>query len=121
MKLKKIDNILAIYKIKDIKSLDLDQDFLFIAKTDEEISVVCDKDYKIDNFTEESKYWRALRVDECLDFNLIGIIKNISTVLANNNIPIFAISTFNTDYILVKEENFNKTINVLLKNNYEII
>lgn len=120
MKIKIIDKILSISKVKYIKSLDFNQEFLFISKTDNEISIVHDKDYKLEEVIEESNYWRSFRVDDVLDFNLIGIIKKISTLLANNNIPIFVVSTYDTDYIMVMEENFNKTIKLLKENNYEI-
>ncbi len=120
MKIKVIDNILSVSKIETLKNVDFNQNFIFLAKTDEEISIVHDKDYKLDNVIEESNYWRCFRVEEQLDFDLIGIIKRISTLLANNNIPIFVVSTYNTDYVLVKEENFAKTLDILEKNNYEI-
>lgn len=55
-----------------------------------------------------------------LDFSLIGILSGISTILADNKIGIFAVSTYNTDYILVKEENFIKALEVLAKEGYEI-
>ena len=48
-----------------------------------------------------------------LDFSLIGILACISEVLASNRISIFAVSTFNTDYIFTKEEQFEKALNVL--------
>ena len=49
--------------------------------------------------------WKMMRIQGVLDFSLIGILSKISAVLADNKIGIFAVSTFNTDYILVKEEN----------------
>jgi hypothetical protein len=55
-----------------------------------------------------------------LDFSLIGILSKLSTILAEEKIGIFAVSTYNTDYILVKEEQFEKAINALKKNGYEI-
>jgi len=55
-----------------------------------------------------------------LDFSLIGIIAEISALLAQNDISIFAVSTFNTDYILVKCEKFNLALSVLESAGYEI-
>ena len=54
-------------------------------------------------------------------YSIIGIVSKISTVLANHNISIFVISTYNTDYILVKNYNVKKAIDVLRKNMYEIL
>ena len=55
-----------------------------------------------------------------LDFSLIGILAQISEVLASNKIGIFAISTFNTDYVLTKEESFEKALKVLEDAGYDI-
>ena len=54
-----------------------------------------------------------MRIQGVLDFSLIGILSKISAVLADNKIGIFAVSTFNTDYILVKEENYDKSLKVI--------
>lgn len=54
-----------------------------------------------------------MRIQGVLDFSLIGILSKISAVLADNKIGTFAVSTFNTDYILVKEENYDKSLKVL--------
>ena len=56
-----------------------------------------------------------------LDFSLIGILSKISGILADNKIGIFAVSTYNTDYILVKKENFEKALRVLGEAGYEIV
>ena len=64
--------------------------------------------------------WRAFRIEGILDFSLIGILAKISTCLAENGIGIFAISTFNTDYILTKAENFEKAVKTLEAEGYKI-
>jgi len=56
-----------------------------------------------------------------LDFSLIGILSKLSVLMADNEIGIFAISTFNTDYILTKKENFDKAIKVLEDAGYEMV
>ncbi|WP_420912990.1 ACT domain-containing protein [Campylobacter blaseri] len=55
-----------------------------------------------------------------LDFSLVGVLSSITQILAKNDIGIFVISTFNTDYIFVKEHNLNKAIKALEQNNYNI-
>lgn len=60
------------------------------------------------------------RIEGVLDFSLIGILAKISTCLAENDIGIFAISTFNTDYILTKAENFEKAVKTLEAQGYKI-
>lgn len=65
--------------------------------------------------------WKGFRIQGVLDFSLIGILSKLTTVLAENNIGIFAVSTFNTDYILVKEENFEKAKEVLAAAGYSMV
>ena len=60
-------------------------------------------------------------VDTGKDFSLIGILSKLAAILAENNIGIFAISTFNTDYILVKAENFEKALKVLSDAGYDVV
>lgn len=60
-------------------------------------------------------------VDTGKDFSLIGILSKLAAILAENNIGIFAIFTFNTDYILVKAENFEKVPKVLSDAGYDVV
>ena len=69
---------------------------------------------------ERDDGWRGFRITGQLDFSLIGILAGISKVLAANEIGIFAISTYNTDYVLTKEENFRKALDALRGAGYEI-
>lgn len=67
---------------------------------------------------ERDDGWKAFRIQGVLDFSLIGILSAISAVLAENKIGIFAVSTYNTDYILTKEENFPKAVECLKQAGY---
>lgn len=73
------------------------------------------------NVAERDDGWKAFRIQGILDFSLIGILSAISGILAENEIGIFAISTFNTDYILTKAENFQRAIDVLSNAGYVIV
>ena len=92
----------------------------FIAKTFDEISIVLPQEITIAS-DEVELNWQALEVVGPLAFTMTGILSNISTVLANEKISIFAISTFDTDYILVKEEFMNTAIAALRANQYLVI
>ena len=92
----------------------------FIAKTFDEISIVLPQSIAIAS-DEVELNWQALEVVGPLAFTMTGILSNISTVLANEKISIFAISTFDTDYILVKEEFMNTAIEALRANQYLVI
>ena len=55
------------------------------------------------------------------ELSLIGILSKLSGILAENNIGIFAVSTFNTDYILVKTENFERALSILSEEGYTVL
>ena len=120
MELKIIEQCFSVCKIEDLSQVDYSNQFCFIGKTDEELSLVCRTDLVPGNATICDHGWRAFRIQGILDFSLIGILSKISTLLADHEIGIFAISTYNTDYILIKEENFNRAITLLECNNYLI-
>lgn len=73
------------------------------------------------NTLERDDGWRGFRIQGVLDFSLIGILAKLSGILAEHQIGIFAVSTYNTDYILVKEENFERALNVLASEGYTIV
>lgn len=93
--------------------------FLSITRTEEELSVVCCEDAVPDGI-QCDKDWKIFKVEGPLDFSLIGILASISTILAQKGISIFAISTFDTDYILVKNMNVNTAIHALIEHGYEV-
>lgn len=113
MKIKIIKDNFSVCKVKDYSQVNLNTEFCFVAKTDEENSLVCRTENVPNNVMEREDGWRAFRIQGVLDFSLIGILSRISGLLAEHEIGIFAISTFNTDYILTKEENYLKAIKVL--------
>lgn len=121
MKLKRLEYDLTVCKVSDITDIDLGNEFFFIGKTDEEISLVCKTDDTPVATTERDDGWKGFRIEGVLDFSLIGILSKISGILADNKIGIFAVSTYNTDYILVKKENFDKALAVLSEAGYETV
>ena len=120
MELKVINQEFAVCKVEDLSQVNYSDEFCFIGKTDEELSVVCSTESVPQNATECDKGWKAFRIQGVLDFSLIGILSKISGILADNKIGIFAVSTYNTDYILTKKENFDDAIKVLSENGYTI-
>ena len=120
MNLKVIDTEFSVCKVEDYSQVDLNEEFVFAGHTDEELSLVCPTSLVPDNTTECNDGWKAFRIEGVLDFSLVGILSRISTCLADNSIGIFAISTFNTDYILIKDSDFEKAIEVLELAGYTI-
>lgn len=121
MELKRIEHNLSVCKVADISDIDLKTDFYFIGKTDEELSLVCKTDDVPQNTTERDDGWRGFRIQGILDFSLIGILSKLSGILAESHIGIFAVSTYNTDYILVKEENYERALTILASKEYTIV
>ena len=123
MQLKILNNKLKVVKLKSnetVPEIVYKQEFYSITKTDEEQSIVLDEGIEIQsNIVEDN--WRAIKIVGTLDFALIGILSKISTILAPSEISIFAISTYNTDYILVKADKLEKAIKVLEQNEYKFI
>ncbi|MBQ2106812.1 MAG: ACT domain-containing protein [Lachnospiraceae bacterium] len=120
MVLKKLPYKLTVCKVADIKEIDLNTEFYFIGRTDEEISLVCKTEDTPAATTERDDGWRGFRIEGVLDFSLIGILSKLSGILAENKIGIFAVSTFNTDYILVRGENFERAMTVLADAGYTV-
>lgn len=121
MELKKLDYALTICKVASECDIDLKKDFYYIGKTEEEYSLVCITEDTPANTLERDDGWKGFRIQGKLDFSLIGILSRLAGILAENNIGIFAVSTFNTDYILVKEENFDRALKALAMAGYEIV
>ena len=121
MELKRLEHDFSVCKVTDLSGVDMTQEFCFIGKTDEELSLVCITEKVPDNTIEREDGWRGFRIQGVLDFSLIGILSKISGILAENKIGIFAVSTYNTDYVLMKEENFDRAMMVLSDAGYEIV
>ena len=121
MKIKVLSEDFSVCKVADYSQTDLNRDFVFTGKTDEELSLVCPTAAVPQNTTERDDGWRGMRIEGTLDFSLIGILAKISAILAENKIGIFVVSTYNTDYVLTKAESFEKAISLLSDNGYEII
>jgi hypothetical protein len=121
--LKLLDEKFSIHSLpanSDIPASVFSAEIFFIAKTYEEISIVLPESIEIESDDVEPD-WQALEVVGPLDFVLTGILSSISSVLAKEKISIFAISTFDTDYILVKSNKVAEAVEALRANNYDIV
>ena len=93
--------------------------FFSVTRTDEELSVVCPRG-QVPPGIQKQDGWRALQVEGPLDFSLTGILASLTEPLAKEGICVFAISTYDTDYLLVKEEQLEGAIQALWKEGYKI-
>lgn len=121
MELEKLDHRLSVVKLKAIPETVTGTDIFFLAKTDQEISLVCRTEDVPENALGRDDGWRGIRIRGILDFSLIGILSGISGILAENRIGIFAVSTYNTDYILMKEGDFDRALSALSEAGYTVV
>ena len=95
-------------------------DFVFTGRTDAEYSLLCPTSSVPSDAHIREDGWRGLRIAGQLDFSLIGILSRISAVLAEAEVGIFAVSTCDTDYNFLKEENLDRAKEALAAAGYEI-
>ncbi|MFI3257849.1 MAG: ACT domain-containing protein [Spirochaetales bacterium] len=120
MTLKILDGDFCICKLHDMANILPADEIFFLSKTDEEISLVCKKEFVPAHVLKIDSGWRCFRIQGEIDFALTGILSKILNILAEQNIGIFAVSTYNTDYILTKKENFDIAVDALLQNGYNL-
>lgn len=113
IQLQKIEGNFSICRLEDLPQTSRQQQFFFVAKTDEEISLVCLTEEVPEKTISREDGWRAFRIQGVLDFSLIGVLAKISAVLAEGGIGIFVVSTYNTDYILTKEKDYERALKLL--------
>jgi len=102
----------SIYQLTEKQDIPLEilsSGFYSVTKTEDEVSIVtnCVTEF---NFLQSPKKWKGFKVEGILDFSLTGIINDITTPLKENGISVFVVSTYNTDYVFVTEDNFERTI-----------
>ncbi len=110
----------TVCKAADYTQVNLEDEYCFIGKTDEENSLVCITERVPRNTIQREDGWRAFRIAGTLDFALVGILSKIAGLLAEHMISIFAVSTYNTDYVFLKEDKFDEALAVLEENGYGI-
>ena len=93
--------------------------FCSITRTEKELTVVCPQNI-IPADIEHERDWRCFRIDGSFDLNQIGVISSLAAPLAQAGISIFVVSSYDTDYILVKEEKVEQAIAVLSGDGHSI-
>jgi len=121
MIIKKIEGDFTVCKTADFSEVKNEAAYCFTGKTKDEHSLVCRTEDVPKHTIEKEDGWKMFCIDGVLDFSLIGILAKIAALLAEEAISIFVVSTFNTDYILVKKENERKALNKLSSAGYKIV
>ena len=120
MNLQVFDTPLTVCKLATLDAVDLTRPLTFVGVTPDELSVVCPTAATPAQTLAREDGWRALRVVGQLDFSLVGILSRISATLAGAGVSIFAVSTYDTDYLLVKEAQLDTALASLDAAGYEI-
>lgn len=124
MNLMILDGIYAIYKYKVETPLPRwirSSDLYSITKTRDELSVVAIQNDRMLKDVFINRDWRIIKIEGPLDFSLVGIIADISAVFKKRQIPIFTLSTYDTDYVLVKQNDLYAGIQALKESGYNVL
>jgi len=109
----------TVCQISNPSDICFDDEFVFVGKTDDELSLVCLTSCVPAAVLAREDGWKAIKIQGVLDFSLVGILAGIASILAAQHISIFAVSTYNTDYILLKAERL-LAAETVLKDNCEL-
>lgn len=120
MEIKIIEREFSVCQVEDYLGVNLESRYVFTGKTHREKSLVCPTRQVPSNTLRREDGWRAMVIRGVLDFSLVGILAKIANVLADKDISIFALSTYNTDYILIKKENLQKAVKALRDAGYTV-
>ncbi len=104
----------------DIPPWALAGDFFSITRTEAELSLVCSQEVVPDGVKCE-KGWRCIMVVGPLDFSLTGILASLTASLTEVGISVFALSTFDTDYLLVKADNLKRAVLKLQEAGHDVV
>jgi len=93
--------------------------FVSITRTSAELSIVCPQT-QVPEGVKQDTGWRCLKVEGHLDLSSTGILASLTTPLAREGISVFVVSTYDTDYLLVKDRQLEKAVRVLKENGKEV-
>ncbi len=122
MKFKKLGQRLAVCRLGPgalIPPSITKTSFLSITRTEDELSIVL-PEAQADRTWEIESGWQGLKIEGPLDFSMVGVVAKVSAPLAEASIPIFVISTFDTDYLLTKEAHFERACEILKKEGHSV-
>ena len=121
MTLQLLNQTFTVCQLNSIAEADLSAPFTFLTRTDEEISLVCPVQSCPSGALNRQDGWKCLRIAGVLDFSLIGILARVADCLAKASVPLFAVSTYNTDYILFREQHSSAALDALKSAGYDIL
>ncbi len=94
--------------------------FCSVTRTPDEVSVVC-RERAVPEEAKAERGWRILKVEGPLDFSMTGVLACLAKPLAEANVSIFVLSTYDTDYLLVRDRDIASAVAVLRKEGHSIV
>lgn len=120
LRIKRIEKCFSVCKVADYSMVRLEDEYCFLGKTDEENSLVCATEDVPENVTEREDGFMAFRIQGVLEFSMVGVLAGIASLLAEQEISIFVVSTYNTDYIMTKAEDYERALKALEEAGYGV-
>lgn len=120
MELRQLHKDFCVCKVTDVTEIGALLPHTFLAVTGEEISLVCEATRVPRGATDVEPGWRGVMIVGVIDFGVVGVVARISAALAKRDIPLFVVSTFNTDYIFVKSGAYPAALEALEKEGYTL-
>jgi hypothetical protein len=123
VKLSTLDELYAIVRLDpdtDVPDWAGDGHFCSVTRSDSELSIVCRQD-DVPADASAERGWVALELAGPLDFTLTGVVASLCSPLADAKVPIFVLSTFETDYLLVRERDLHRSIDALREAGHEVV
>jgi hypothetical protein len=118
MRLQKLSQDFTVCQLEKIELAHLTGDFWFLAKTDDEVSLICESAHTPADTIKTDAGWKAVRIEGKVEFTTIGVLANLTATLERVGVSIITVSTYDTDYIFMKAKNFDKGIKALEDNDY---
>lgn len=120
MRLTLLNGRYTVCKIRNIQQVDWSGELTCLGRTPEENSLVCETNRTPRDASAREDGWRALRVEGPLDFSLVGVLSGITAALAGAGVSVFCVSTFDTDYVLVRETALSTALRALTDAGYSV-
>lgn len=123
LRLSVLEDRLAICRLEpdsEVPDWATEAGFFSVTRTPDELSIVCTEG-NVPNEVQFETGWRALVVEGPLDFSLVGVLVSLLEPLAEAGISVFAVSTYDTDYVMVNEDHLDFAIAALRDNGHEIV
>ncbi|MCL2580447.1 MAG: ACT domain-containing protein [Oscillospiraceae bacterium] len=117
---KKLDMEISICKLLTMGNINWQSPFVHLSKTDEEISLACITGQEPADAIAVEAGWAALRLPTTPDTSLVRLASELLDLLEKNKIGLFVLSTFNTDYLMIRQRNYEQAIQILSGAGYAI-